>query len=68
VLGEHIALFDELLGGVKSFAVMKKHFKSYLLGLPEAKAILARFMAVESALAARQLIEDLTSSSGSAKL
>jgi tRNA-dihydrouridine synthase len=29
-LKEHISLFDQNLGGVKSFAVMKKHFKSYL--------------------------------------
>jgi nifR3 family TIM-barrel protein len=30
ILAEHIKLFDEKLGGVKSFAVMKKHFKAYL--------------------------------------
>ena len=43
ILIEHIKLFDELLacppkpsakaGGYKSFAVMKKHFKTYLVGL-----------------------------------
>jgi nifR3 family TIM-barrel protein len=43
ILIEHIKLFDELLacppkpsakaGGYKSFAVMKKHFKAYLVGL-----------------------------------
>lgn len=31
-LREHIILFDKNLGSTKSFAVMKKHFKSYLLG------------------------------------
>lgn len=30
VLTEHTKLFEEKLGGVKSFAVMKKHFKAYL--------------------------------------
>lgn len=30
---EHIELFDKNLGGVKSFAVMKKHFKAYLSGI-----------------------------------
>jgi nifR3 family TIM-barrel protein len=30
VLKEHVALFDEKLGKVKSFAVMKKHFKAYI--------------------------------------
>ncbi len=33
VLLEHTKLFDELLGDTKSFALMKKHFKSYLAGL-----------------------------------
>lgn len=32
-LVEHIKLFDHNLGTTKSFAVMKKHFKSYLLPL-----------------------------------
>ncbi|KKQ77464.1 MAG: tRNA-dihydrouridine synthase [Parcubacteria group bacterium GW2011_GWA1_38_7] len=34
VLLEHIKLFEEKLGGVKNFAVMKKHFKAYLSGFP----------------------------------
>lgn len=29
---EHIKLYDEILGQYKSFAIMKKHFKSYLSG------------------------------------
>jgi nifR3 family TIM-barrel protein len=33
ILVEHTKLFEELLGEVKSFALMKKHFKSYLKGL-----------------------------------
>ena len=32
VLAEHIKLFDEFLGDVKNFAVMKKHFKAYVSG------------------------------------
>ena len=32
-LKEHIILFDKNLGEVKSFAVMRKHFKSYLSGM-----------------------------------
>ena len=30
VLVEHTKLFEELLGDIKSFAIMKKHFKSYV--------------------------------------
>ncbi len=33
ILVEHTKLFEELLGGVKNFAVMKKHFKAYLSGV-----------------------------------
>jgi nifR3 family TIM-barrel protein len=32
VLIEHTHLFEELLGGVKNFAIMKKHFKAYVKG------------------------------------
>ncbi|MFH1473174.1 MAG: tRNA-dihydrouridine synthase [bacterium] len=32
VLVEHAKLFEKLLGGTKSFSVMKKHFKAYLSG------------------------------------
>src|SRR3989344_5601263 len=51
-LGEHLQLFDELLGGVKSFAVMKKHFKAYL---PE-KSLRLKLMATNSAAEAEQII------------
>lgn len=39
VLKEHVQLYDELLfqPGHKPLALMKKHFKSYLSGLPDAK-------------------------------
>ena len=30
VLVEHTKLYEELLGGVKSFAIMKKHYKAYV--------------------------------------
>lgn len=36
-LAEHIELFDKNLAGVKSFAVMKKHFKAYLSAVALAK-------------------------------
>jgi nifR3 family TIM-barrel protein len=32
VLVEHTKLFEELLGKTKSFAIMKKHFKPYVVG------------------------------------
>jgi len=34
---EHTKLFEELLGDVKSFAIMKKHFKAYVSSVASAK-------------------------------
>lgn len=57
VLREHILLFDELLGGVKSFAVMKKHFKAYLKGPEHTKKLLARLMETKIAPEARACLD-----------
>ncbi len=46
---EHIELFDRYLGGVKSFAVMKKHFKAYLSSIEGTKELRMRLMETESA-------------------
>ncbi|HEY6018375.1 MAG TPA: tRNA-dihydrouridine synthase, partial [Candidatus Paceibacterota bacterium] len=36
---EHTKLFEEILGDIKSFAIMKKHFKAYVEGFPGAKEL-----------------------------
>jgi len=48
VLREHIQLFDELLGGEKSFALMKKHFKAYVNGFDGAAELRAKLMETET--------------------
>lgn len=48
VLVEHIQLFDELLPH-KSFAIMKKHFKSYLQGEGYSKPLLLKLMDAKTA-------------------
>lgn len=48
VLAEHIRLFDELLPH-KSFALMKKHFKSYFHGEGNDKQLLAALMETRNA-------------------
>lgn len=48
-LAEHIRLFDELLGDVQNFAVMKKHFKSYISGWPGAKELRTHLMNTHNA-------------------
>lgn len=49
ILKEHIELFHKNLGGVKSFAVMKKHFKSYLSGLEGVHGLKDKLMQAEGA-------------------
>ncbi len=48
VLLEHTRLFDELLGDIKNFALMKKHFKSYLNGFDGAKELRIKLMETNS--------------------
>jgi len=38
-LVEHTKLFEALLGDIKSFAIMKKHYKAYCTGFPGAKEL-----------------------------
>lgn len=41
---EHCELFEQLLGDVKSFSIMKKHFKAYINGFPGAKELRVEIM------------------------
>jgi nifR3 family TIM-barrel protein len=49
VLVEHTKLFEELLGGIKSFAIMKKHFKAYVNNFEGATEVREKLMACENA-------------------
>jgi len=44
VMIEHTRLFESLLGGKKPFALMKKHYKAYVNGFPEAKELRTKLM------------------------
>jgi nifR3 family TIM-barrel protein len=46
---EHTKLFEKLLGGVKSFAIMKKHYKAYVNGFDGAKELRMRLMEAKDA-------------------
>jgi len=50
ILVEHTKLFEELLGDIKSFAIMKKHFKAYVEGFPGAKELRTQLMEAENAV------------------
>ncbi|HVU06781.1 MAG TPA: tRNA-dihydrouridine synthase [Candidatus Paceibacterota bacterium] len=49
VMVEHTRLFEKLLGGIKSFAVMKKHYKAYVNGFDGAKEFRMELMECENA-------------------
>lgn len=61
---EHTKLFEEMLGDIKSFAIMKKHFKAYVEGFPGAKELRMQMMDASSAKEIEQLVEDFISTSG----
>lgn len=60
VLIEHISLFDELLGEVKNFAIMKKHFKAYINGWDGAKELRGKLMDTSSAKEAVDILQAVT--------
>ncbi len=55
---EHTKLFEELLGDIKSFAIMKKHFKAYVEGFDGARELRAELMETTNA----QEVEETISS------
>ncbi|MDE2030896.1 MAG: tRNA-dihydrouridine synthase [Patescibacteria group bacterium] len=44
VMVEHTKLFSKLLGQIKNFAIMKKHFKAYVNGFDGAKELRVKLM------------------------
>lgn len=53
----HAKLFEELLGDIKNFAIMKKHFKAYAEGFPGAKELRMELMETHSASQIEEIIE-----------
>lgn len=49
VMMEHTHLFERLLGDIKSFALMKKHYKAYVNGFDGAREIRMKLMNAENA-------------------
>ncbi len=49
VMVEHTKLYEELLGDIKSFSIMKKHYKAYVHGFSGATELRAKFMECENA-------------------
>lgn len=55
VMCEHTELFERELGGLKNFAIMKKHYKAYVNGFDGAKELRVRLM--EDATTAKEVRE-----------
>ncbi|HEY5383377.1 MAG TPA: tRNA-dihydrouridine synthase [Candidatus Paceibacterota bacterium] len=55
---EHAKLFEELLGDIKNFAIMKKHFKAYAEGFPGAKELRMKLMETNSAKEIEDSVEN----------
>jgi nifR3 family TIM-barrel protein len=57
VATEHSKLFETMLGDIKSFALMKKHFKAYVEGFPGAKELRMQLMETTNAQQIEEIIE-----------
>ena len=58
VLVEHTKLFEKLLGKVKSFNIMKKHYKAYVNGWDGAKELRVKLMDAQNAKEVEKIIKD----------
>jgi tRNA-dihydrouridine synthase len=54
---EHAKLFETLLGDIKNFAIMKKHFKAYSEGFPGAKELRVQLMETNTTAEIEAIIE-----------
>ena len=58
VMAEHTKLYEEYLGGVKSFAIMKKHYKAYVQGFDGAKELREKLMEAENATEVKNIVNE----------
>ena len=56
VLVEHTQLFEELLGDIKSFAIMKKHYKAYCTGFTGAKELRMQLMEAKNSREVNEIV------------
>ena len=58
VLVEHTKLFEEILGGFKNFALMKKHYKAYVNGFDGASELRVKLMDTNTSSEVEKIIDD----------
>jgi nifR3 family TIM-barrel protein len=55
---EHTKLFEELLGDIKNFSIMKKHFKAYVSGFDGAAELRGKLMEANTAREVENIIQE----------
>ncbi len=58
IMLEHTKLFEELLGDIKNFAIMKKHYKAYANGFDGAKELRVKLMETNNSFQVETIIND----------
>ena len=58
VMLEHTKLFEDLLGDIKNFATMKKHYKAYVNGFDGAKELRVKLMEADDYDEVRRGVEE----------
>ncbi len=58
VMVEHTKLYEELLGGIKSFSIMKKHYKAYVNNFPGATELRVELMLCEDAKSVENTVNE----------
>jgi nifR3 family TIM-barrel protein len=56
VMVEHTKLYEKMLGGVKNFAIMKKHYKAYVNGFDGAKEFRMQLMEANNSAEVEALV------------
>lgn len=57
VMVEHSRLFEELVGDIKNFAIMRKHFKAYVEGFRGAKELRVELMIAKTAREVEEILQ-----------
>ncbi|MGB2580732.1 MAG: tRNA-dihydrouridine synthase [Minisyncoccia bacterium] len=58
ILIEHTRLYEKLLGDIKNFAIMKKHYKAYVHGFDGAKELRVHMMEAKNADEVERIVRD----------
>lgn len=58
VMLEHAELFDKMFSGVKSFSVMRKHFKAYASGFEGASELRAKLMDTKDLAETKHIVKE----------